>query len=105
MTVEVAVLISMVSVAFSVYFGLKNNKRSDTKEIEERVRQDTIINTKLDSISQSIQEIKADIASMHSELNSHNDRLIVVEQSIKSAHKRLDSLEKKLSEGIGSEGD
>jgi septal ring factor EnvC (AmiA/AmiB activator) len=98
MTVEVAVLISMVSVAFSVYFGLKNNKRSDTKEIEERVRQDTIINTKLDSISQSIQEIKADIASMHSELNSHNDRLIVVEQSIKSAHKRLDSLEKKLSE-------
>jgi septal ring factor EnvC (AmiA/AmiB activator) len=98
MTVEVAVLISMVSVAFSIYFGLKNNKRSDTKEIEERVRQDTIINTKLDSISQSIQEIKADIASMHSELNSHNDRLIVVEQSTKSAHHRLDSIEKKLAE-------
>jgi septal ring factor EnvC (AmiA/AmiB activator) len=98
MTIELAVLLSIVSVAFSVYFGLKNNRRSDTKDIEDRVRQDTIINTKLDSISQTMQDIKADIASMHNEINSHNDRLIIVEQSVKSAHHRLDTIEKKFSD-------
>jgi septal ring factor EnvC (AmiA/AmiB activator) len=98
MTIEVALLISIVSVAFSIYFGLKGNKRSDTRDIEERVRQDTIINTKLDSISQTMQDIKADIASMHNEINSHNDRLIIVEQSVKSAHHRLDNMEKKISD-------
>ena len=38
MTIEVALLISFVSVAFSVYFGLKNSKRTDTKDIEELFR-------------------------------------------------------------------
>jgi septal ring factor EnvC (AmiA/AmiB activator) len=95
MTIEVALLISIVSVAFSIYFGLKNSKHTDTKDIEEKVRRDTVINTKLDGISQTMNEIKTDIASMHSEINSHNNRLIIVEQSVKSAHKRLDGLEKK----------
>lgn len=43
MTIEIstAIIISVVSVAFSIFFGLKNNKRSDTKDIEERVKQNT----------------------------------------------------------------
>ena len=39
MSIEIALLISIVSVCFSVFFGLKNNKRSDTKDIEERVKE------------------------------------------------------------------
>ena len=33
MTVEIALVISIVSVAFSVFFGLKNYRRADTKEM------------------------------------------------------------------------
>ena len=36
MTIEITVMISAVSVAFAIYFGLKSNRRSDVKEIEER---------------------------------------------------------------------
>jgi predicted nucleic acid-binding Zn-ribbon protein len=92
MQVEVALLISIVSVAFSIFFGLKNNKRSDTKEIEERVKTDTIINTKLDNIGSTMQDVKVEIASMRNDIQSHNDRLIKVEESCKQAHKRLDEI-------------
>ena len=47
MNIEIALLISVISVCFSVYFGLKNNKRTDTKDIEERVKANTRINVKL----------------------------------------------------------
>ena len=43
MTIEIALLISIVSVAFSIFFGIKNSKRTDTKDIEERVKENTKI--------------------------------------------------------------
>ena len=94
MTVEVAVLISIVSVAFSVYFGLKNNKRSDSKEIEDRVKD---INIKLDNINSMVQDIKAEITSMRTDIKSHNDRIIMLEASCKQAHKRIDELNSRLN--------
>ena len=97
MTIEVALLISVISVCFSVYFGLKNSKHTDSKDIEERVADSTRINVKLDNINQTTVEIKQEIASMRDDIKSHNDRLIKVEESIKSAHHRLDTLENRLN--------
>lgn len=97
MTIELALLISIVSVCFSIGFGLKNNKRTDTKDIEERVKENTRINTKLDSICQDTKEIKVEIASMRDDIKSHNDRIIKVEESCKQAHHRLDTLEDRVN--------
>ena len=33
----ISIMISIVSVSFAVFFGLKNNRRSDEKEIAERI--------------------------------------------------------------------
>ena len=99
MTVEVALLISIVSVVFSVYFGLKNSKRTDTKDIEERVKENTRINVKLDNITQTTQEIKSEISSMREDIKSHNDRLIKLEESVKSAHHRIDGIEERMNGG------
>ena len=99
MTVEVALVISVVSVVFSVFFGLKNSKRTDTKDIEERVKENTRINVKLDNITLTTQEIKSEISSMREDIKSHNDRLIKVEESIKSAHHRINTLEERLNGG------
>lgn len=97
MTVEVALIISIVSVAFSVFFGLKNNKRTDVKDIEERVKENTRINFKLDEIANSIREVKSEVSSIKEEMQTHNDRIIKVEESVKQAHKRLDNMEKRLN--------
>lgn len=103
MTVEVALLISIVSVVFSVYFGLKNNKRTDIKDIEERVKENTRINVKLDNITQTTQEIKSEISSMREDIKSHNDRLIKLEESVKSAHLRIDGVVERLNGGNSHE--
>ena len=100
MTVEVALLVSFVSVAFSVYFGLKNSRRTDTKDIEERVKENTLINVKLDNIDQATKDIRADIAEVRSEIQKHNDRLIKVEESVKSAHRRIDTIEHRMNGGV-----
>lgn len=97
MTIEVALLISIVSVCFSVFFGLKNNKRSDTKDIEERVKENTRINMKLDSIASNTTEIKNEVSEMRKEINSHDGRIVKVEEAVKSAHHRLDGLEDRIN--------
>lgn len=98
MVVEIstAVVISVLSLAFSVYFSTRNNKRADIKDIEERVRKDTLINTKLDSIAADTKDIRSDVSEMRKSINSHSEKIVAIEASTKQAHKRLDSFEKRL---------
>ena len=100
-----AVIISIISVTFSVFFGLfslffniKNNKKSDNSDLAERVRENTRINMKLDTISSNTTEIKNEVTEMRKELNSHDNRIVKVEESVKSAHHRIDGLETRLNE-------
>ena len=93
----IAILISIVSVVFSIFFGMKNNKRTDTKDIEERVKQNTKINMKLDNINSTTQDIKSQLSSVRSDIQKHNDKLIVLEQSCKQAHKRIDKIASRLN--------
>lgn len=90
MTIEVAILLSIVSVAFSVYFGLRNNKRADTSDVEKRAYENAMVNSKLDEIGRNVSDIKEDIAVTKTEVQSLSGRMIVVEQSVKSAHHRID---------------
>ena len=78
--------------------GLKSDKRTDAKDIEERVKENTRINMKLDAISNNTTEIKNEVSEMRKEINSHDGRIVKVEESAKSAHHRLDGLEERLNE-------
>lgn len=97
MTIEVALLVSVTSLAFSIFFGIKNNKRSDAKEIEARVRENTKINMKLDNITSNTTDIKNEISEMRREINSHDNRLVKVEDSVKSAHHRINGIEERIN--------
>ncbi|MFQ9429101.1 MAG: hypothetical protein ACLR1M_11150 [Oscillospiraceae bacterium] len=92
MTVEIALLISLVSVAFAVYSGIANLKRNGKKDTAEDAAQLTTVIVKLENINTGITEIKAEMKNVKSDVQELRDRLIVVEQSTKSAHKRLDGL-------------
>lgn len=94
MTVEVALVVSIVSVSFSIFFGLRNNKRSDVKEIEQRVRERTETNMKLDNIGKCVAEIKDNISDTKRDLQEVKEKLFLVEQKINKAHYRIDALEK-----------
>lgn len=90
MTIEVSLLVGIVSVAFAVYFGLKSNRRNDVKDIEDRAANNAKVNMKLDNISQTVNDIKYDISATKKEVRDLTERVVTVEQSTKSAHHRLD---------------
>lgn len=100
----VAIIISIISITFSIFFGivslvlnLKNNRRTDNSDLEDRVRENTRINMKLDAISSNTKDIKDEVVEMRKELNSHDNRIIKVEESVKSLHHRVDEMEARLN--------
>lgn len=95
MTIEITILISVVSVAFAIYFGLKSNRRSDVQDIKNEATKNAEINFKLDNISSVVNDIKYDISAMRKKVDDIDKRLVVVEQSAKSAHHRIDRIEGK----------
>lgn len=97
MTIEVAVLISGVSVAFGIYFGMATKKRNDTDDVKKDATAMTTIIVKLENISDGITEIKKDMNNVKSDVAADRERIIRVEESSKQAHKRLDGIEKHLN--------
>lgn len=95
MTIEVTILISVISVAFAIFFGIKSNRREDVKIIEERATKNAEINYKLDTISGNVNDIKYDVSATRQKVEDMDKRLVIVEQSAKSAHHRIDRLEGK----------
>lgn len=101
----VAIIISIISVTFSIFFGIvslvlniKNNRKTDNSDLEDRVRENTRINMKLDAISSNTKDIKDEVVEMRKELNSHDNRIIKVEESVKSLHHRVDEMATRLNE-------
>lgn len=97
MVIEITLLISILSVSFSIFFGLKSNKRTDTKDIEERVKANTEINIKLDTVLTRINEIKDEVSDLKKTVNSHGESIIRLEASYKSEHRRIDGIEDRLN--------
>jgi peptidoglycan hydrolase CwlO-like protein len=92
MTIEIALLISIISVAFGVYSGIKNMSRNNRNDTVNETSQMTTVMVKLENIADGIHEIKSDMRTVKSDVDHLRERLTIVEQSVKSAHKRLDDL-------------
>ena len=73
--------------------ALLRNLKGDTKNEGAQVSE---ILVKMELVQSDLKEIKADfkaeIRTLKSDLESIKERMVVVEQSVKSAHKRIDEL-------------
>ena len=92
MTIEVALVISGISLAFGIYQGIVNMKRNQRAEDKQDATQLTTVIVKLENIGTGISEIKSDMRSMKDEVRELRDRLIKVENSTASAHRRIEEL-------------
>lgn len=94
--IELSLLLSGISVAFAIFFGISNKKRNDKKdaeqETEERATANTLMMTKLENIANDVKDIKRDYKETRAEVQDLHDRVLIVEQSLKSYHKRLDGM-------------
>lgn len=94
LTIEISLLLSGVSVAFAIFFGIcskQRNEKKDTQEdAEQRATTDTMVMVKLENIADDLKDIKRESRENREEMKTLRERVVIVEQSLKSYHKRLD---------------
>lgn len=94
LVVSICSVIVMVISCLIAFFAYKRNRKKDDKEVDERAirMEDNVehIRTKIDELVADEKETKAEILDLR-------QRVTVVEESTKSAHKRIDELIQKVS--------
>ena len=98
MTIEISILLTGISVAAALYFGLatkRRNERLDAKqdtekavnETKQETENNTLVMMKLEMISD---DIKDENRNFREDISALRERVAKVESSLKSYHKRLD---------------
>lgn len=93
MNVDITVLIGMSCTLIGAALGIWKAKKEGDKATIEDATKDTIVTTKLDYISKGVDDIRLDIKAQDKRISDLVERVIKVEESTKSAHHRIDSLE------------
>ena len=92
MTIEVALLLSFLSIFFAIFFGaisMRRNQKADDKREQSDM---TTVIVKLESINADTNEIKNDIKSLKSDVRHNSENIIRIDESLKSAWKRINEL-------------
>lgn len=95
MKIDITVLVGFIGTVISIWCMLVKWKKDGAKQESQETKEQTILSTKLDYISKSIDDIKVDLRARAKENAELKERLIKVEESTKSAHKRIDELEER----------
>ncbi len=90
-TISIALICSVIGATVS-YLTFQRNKsnsiRADTREEAET-------RTKLDYISKGVDDIRIDIKAQQRDIQELKEKVIRVEESTKSAHKRINDIEER----------
>lgn len=76
----------------AIIFGYKAFRRNQKQDDQGESQRLTRIESKLDYITTTVNEIKGDQRDQREEMGDFNTRLTRVEESAKTAHKRIDEL-------------
>lgn len=78
-------IFSLLIAALALYRNVKGDTKTDAGQMMEVI-------VKLETINENVKDVKADMKDVKAEVEKMKERIIVVEQSAKSAHKRIDAL-------------
>ena len=82
------------SLLFGIFSGVLNWRRGMRREAGKHAAEMTMVIVKLEDISNGVAEIKADLSNVKGDIRELTERLIVAEQTLKQAQRRLEELEK-----------
>lgn len=94
MTVELALVISGISLVFGIYQGVSNMKRNEKSETRSDVSQLTTVIVKLENIGICIGRIESKMNTMEADFKEDHERLVKIEEATKSAHHRINRCER-----------
>lgn len=92
---ELGTVLSILSLIVAALVGFTNIKRNQSADNRQATAEMTTVIVKLDMINTSVTEIKADVRNQRTELQELRDKVITVEQAVKSAHRRIDTIQGK----------
>lgn len=93
MTIEVALLISIVSLGFALYSGISNLKRNKSSDDKKEATEMTTVIIKLEGIQKDTAEIKSDLKGVKDDIKNHTEQIIRLDESLKSAWKAINNLQ------------
>lgn len=88
----ICTIIGIVCTILGVAIGILGYKRTATKDIQAETKEGAIMATKLDFISQGVNNIQVKMEVQENKFEAMGERLTRVEESSKQAHKRIDEL-------------
>ena len=93
--IEVTLVISFISLAFAMYAGIntliRNRRMEDKKDASEL----TTVIVKLEGISRDTSEIKNDLKDVKQDVKKHDELIIRIDESLKSAWKAINKIQDK----------
>ena len=93
MTIEITVLISVISVSAAIFFGIKNAKKSDTDSVKEDARKNAEIIFKLDESISMLRAMQEDMKEMGSRVSKNEKDTELLSMRITELDKRVTRLE------------
>lgn len=90
---QTVAIIGLVCTVFGGLIGFLSFNRSRDNDVRNDATKNAVIETKLDNISQSVNSIVVDIKKSELRWNSMDKEVARIDESLKSAHKRIEKLE------------
>ncbi|OOM70289.1 hypothetical protein CLPUN_52480 [Clostridium puniceum] len=91
---EVNIIIGMASTLIGILVGAIGLKRTFKNDIKEESNSQTKFEMQLNYISRGIDDIRLELKAQDNKINRLSEKVARLEESLKSAHKRIDDLEK-----------
>ncbi|WP_342442914.1 hypothetical protein MHB65_07150 [Lysinibacillus sp. FSL K6-0075] len=91
-------LIGIICTVLGAFIGFLTFNRSRDKDVKSEAFKSAVIETKLDNINQSVNSIAVDLRASEQRWNNTDKEVARIDESVKSAHKRIDTLEVKRDE-------
>lgn len=100
MTIEISLLISGISIALAIFFGIYSVKQSRKDSAEKETIQLTSMLVKLEQINQLITDLRSEIGYLREDLMDIRKRISQLEISLDAAHRRIDNVDEKLNKEV-----
>lgn len=94
MTIEITILISIISVSAALFFGIKSAKRADTTDIEERAKKNAEINFKLEKLLSITSSMQEEMKTLVERLSNDEKATEVLALRYEELERRVSNLEK-----------
>lgn len=104
MPIEYTIIISVISVActiLGVSIGMSNLRRGQKADDQREGATLADVAATLRHMGEHVSSIRHDMASIKGDIKEQHERVVRVEESTKSAHRRLDELAGRRSVGAG----